>query len=169
MAEPRIRRAGSGDWSLIWPVWHEIIAAGDTYAYDPDTSFDQGKRMWFGPLPEETWVAASDEDDMLGTYHFGPNHSGPGAHIANASYMVAPAARGRGVGRAMVEHSLQRAAELGYLGLQFNAVAATNRPAIKLYEELGFGTVGVIPRGFRHPSAGLVDLLIMYREVTPIR
>jgi ribosomal protein S18 acetylase RimI-like enzyme len=69
----------------------------------------------------------------------------------------------------MVEHSLQRAAELGYLGLQFTAVAATNRPAIKLYEELGFGTVGVIPRGFRHPSAGLVDLLIMYREVTPIR
>ena len=123
--------------------------------------------MWFGPEPEETWVAGSDDGALLGTYHLGPNHGGPGSHIANASYMVAPTARGRGVGRAMVEHSLDRTADLGYEGLQFNAVAATNRSAIKLYHDVGFVTVGVIPRGFRHPSEGLVDLLIMYHEREP--
>jgi len=61
MAELRIRRAGPADWATIWPVWHEIVAAGDTFAYDPDTSFDEGERMWFGPEPEETWVAGSDD------------------------------------------------------------------------------------------------------------
>jgi hypothetical protein len=66
----------------------------------------------------------------------------------------------------MVEHSLDRTAEGGYDGLQFNAVAATNRGAIKLYHDIGFVTVGVIPRGFRHPSEGLVDLLIMYYGVS---
>ena len=157
------------DWATIWPVWHEIVAAGDTFAYDPDTSFDEGERMWFGPEPEETWVAGSDDGVLLGTYHLGPNHGGPGSHIANASYMVAPTARGRGVGRAMVEHSLDRTADLGYEGLQFNAVAATNRSAIKLYHDVGFATVGVIPRGFRHPSEGLVDLLIMYHGVSRSR
>ena len=166
MAELRIRRAGRTDWATIWPVWHEIVAAGDTFAYDPDTSFDEGERMWFGPEPEETWVAGSDDGVLLGTYHLGPNHGGPGSHIANASYMVAPTARGRGVGRAMVEHSLDRTADLGYEGLQFNAVAATNRSAIELYHDVGFATVGVIPRGFRHPSEGLVDLLIMYHGVS---
>jgi GNAT superfamily N-acetyltransferase len=166
MAELRIRRAGRGDWTMIWPVWQEIVAAGDTFAYDPDTSFDQGERMWFGPAPEETWVAESHDDKLLGTYHLGPNHGGPGSHIANASYLVAPPVRGRGVGRAMVEHSLRRTADLGYEGLQFNAVAATNRSAIKLYHDVGFVTVGVIPRGFRHPTEGLVDLLIMYHEVS---
>ena len=166
MAELRIRRASRDDWATIWPVWHGIVAAGDTFAYDPDTGFDEGERMWFGPAPEETWVAESEDGSLLGTYHLGPNHGGPGSHIANASYMVAPTARGRGVGRAMVEHSLDRTADLGYEGLQFNAVAATNRGAIKLYDDIGFATVGVIPRGFRHPSAGLVDLLIMYHGVS---
>src|SRR2546430_10645660 len=66
MAELRIRRAARADWATIWPVWHEIVAAGDTFAYDPDTSFDEGERMWFGPEPEETWVAESDDGVLLG-------------------------------------------------------------------------------------------------------
>ena len=109
---------------MIWPVWHEIVAAGDTFAYDPDTSLDQGERMWFGfgPHRRRPGWRSRDDDELLGTYHLGPNHGGPGSHIANASYMVAPPARGRGVGRAMVEHSLERTADLGYEGLQFNAV-----------------------------------------------
>ena len=71
MAELRIRRAGRADWATIWPVWHEIVAAGDTFAYDPDTSFDEGERMWIGPEPEETWVAGSDDGVLLGTHHLG--------------------------------------------------------------------------------------------------
>ena len=63
--------------------------------------------MWFGPRTGgDLGGGVATTDVLLGTYHLGPNHGGPGSHIANASYMVAPAARGRGVGRAMVEHSL---------------------------------------------------------------
>jgi ribosomal protein S18 acetylase RimI-like enzyme len=79
--------------------------------------------------------------------------------------MVDAVARGRGVGRALVEHSLRRAREAGFLGVQFNAVAATNVYAIKLYEDLGFETIGIVPQGFRHPTEGLVGLHIMYRAV----
>jgi ribosomal protein S18 acetylase RimI-like enzyme len=49
--------------------------------------------------------------------------------------------------------------------MQFNAVAATNVHAVKLYEDLGFDTIGRVPRGFRHPQDGFVDLVIMYREL----
>jgi L-amino acid N-acyltransferase YncA len=159
-----VRRAAGPDWEAIWPIWHGIVAAADTYAYDPRTTSVQARAGWLGPDPDEAWVAIVD-DVLLGTYHLGPNHQGPGAHIANASYMVAPAARGRGVGRAMVLHSIDRAREAGYLGMQFNAVAATNVHAIKLYEDLGFQTVGVVPRAFRHPVEGLVGLHVMYREL----
>jgi ribosomal protein S18 acetylase RimI-like enzyme len=102
---------------------------------------------------------------VVGTYHLGPNHAGPGGHVASASYMVAAGVRGQGVGRRLVEHSLDRARAGGYLGMQFNAVAATNASAIGLYEQLGFETIGVVPRAFRHPTAGLVGLHVMYRDL----
>ena len=159
-----IRQATESDWAVIWPLWHEIVVAADTYAYDPATTSDEAREMWLAPLPDEAWLAVVD-DVALGTYHLAPNHAGPGAHVANASYMVSSAARGRGIGRAMVEHSLIRAREAGYLGMQFNAVAATNTGAIGLYERLGFQTIGVVPRAFRHPSAGLVGLHVMYRDL----
>ncbi len=164
MADWTIRHAMSADWSSIWPIWQDIVAAGDTYTYDPATSSDDARAMWQGPPPAETWLLA-DGGQTLGVYHLEPNHHGPGAHIANGSYMVARAARGRGVGRALAEHSLVRAADAGCLGMQFNAVAATNVYAIKLYEDLGFTTIGTVPQGFRHPEQGLVDLLIMYHAL----
>ncbi|MEP6599468.1 MAG: GNAT family N-acetyltransferase [Actinomycetota bacterium] len=160
----QITRAGLDDWDVIWPIWHEIVAAGDTYAYDPTTSYEQAREMWLGPAEAEVWRLL-ENGNVLGGYRISPNHHGPGAHVANGSYMVGSAARGRGVGRALVEHSLARAAEVGYLGIQFNAVAVTNVHAIGLYHRLGFATVGTIPLGFRHPQQGLVDLLIMYRDL----
>lgn len=160
-----LRRAGDADWDVIWPIWHEIVAAGDTYAYEPSTGSDDARRSWLGHPPAEAWVAEDDDGTVLGTYHLEPNHEGPGAHVVNASYMVAAAARGRGIGRTMVEHSLVRAKELGFLGMQFNAVAATNVHAVRLYEQLGFETIGVVPRAFRHPVEGLVGLHVMYRDL----
>jgi L-amino acid N-acyltransferase YncA len=158
------RRARDEDWSVIWPIWHEVVAAGDTYTYDPATSSDEAKRGWLAPAPDETWLAF-DADTLVGFYHLAPNQAGPGAHVANASYMVDRTIRGRGVGRALVEHSLERARTAGYRGIQFNAVAATNVWAVKLYLDLGFETIGTVPGGFRHPEQGYVDLLIMYRPV----
>ena len=79
--------------------------------------------------------------------------------------MVSEAARGQGIGRAMVLHSLEQAAAAGYRGLQFNAVAASNVYAVQLYLELGFSVIGTVPGGFAHPQQGFVDLLIMFSEL----
>jgi ribosomal protein S18 acetylase RimI-like enzyme len=93
------------------------------------------------------------------------NRAGPGAHVASASFMVAAAARGRGLGRALVRDALAWAEAEGYAGMQFNAVAASNRGAVALYRALGFAVVGEIPGGFRHPVEGDVGLLVMYRPL----
>ena len=95
--------------------------------------------------PGRTVVATGGDGGVLGTAKMNPNQAGPGAHIASASYMVAAAHRGRGVGRALVEHTIGWARDAGYRGIQFNAVAASNRGAVALYEALGFAVVGTIP------------------------
>lgn len=158
-----IRRAGEGDWSALWPTWHAVVAAGDTYTFAPDTASDDARALWLPPSPAETWLA--EDGGVHGTYVLKPNQLGPGAHVANASFMVASPAQGRGVGRALAEHCLDRARELGYAAMQFNAVVATNKRAIALWESLGFATVGRIPGAFRHPTEGEVDLLVMHRHL----
>lgn len=74
-----------------------------------------------------------------------PNQSAGGSHVANAAFMVAPEARGQGIGRAMGEHCLSEARRLGFLAMQFNFVVSTNESAVRLWQQLGFNIVGTLP------------------------
>jgi ribosomal protein S18 acetylase RimI-like enzyme len=63
----------------------------------------------------------------------------------------------------MCEHSQNVAVELGYKAMQFNFVAASNDGAIRLWNKLGFETVGCLPKAFNHPGLGYIDALVMYK------
>jgi ribosomal protein S18 acetylase RimI-like enzyme len=93
------------------------------------------------------------------------NRPGPGDHVASGNYMVAAGHRGQGVGRALIDDSLRWVREAGFRSMQFNAVAESNTPAVKLYEQVGFVTVGRVPGAFRHPEHGEVGLLVMHRPL----
>jgi L-amino acid N-acyltransferase YncA len=159
-----IRRAGDEDWPAIWPIWHEVVAAGETYTWDPETGEAAARALWMPPPPAETWVAV-DGQTIVGTAVLKPNQSALGAHIANGSFMVPATSGGRGIGRRLAEQVIARAGASGYRGMQFNAVVSTNEPAVALWKSLGFAIVGTIPGGFRHARLGYVDLHIMYREL----
>jgi GNAT superfamily N-acetyltransferase len=156
-----IREASSGDWPLIWPFLREIVAAGDTFTYDPSMSEDEAEALWMVRAPGRVVVAATD-GDVVGTANMYANRGGAGAHIASASFMVDPACQGRGIGRALVTYSLIWARAQGFEGMQFNAVAQTNTRAVGLYEALGFSVIGTVPGGFRHPVHGDVGLHVMF-------
>jgi ribosomal protein S18 acetylase RimI-like enzyme len=79
--------------------------------------------------------------------------------------MVAPTARGEGIGRAMSEHCLSEARRLGFRAMQFNFVVSTNESAIRLWQQLGFKIVGTLPGAFRHPEKGYVDVYVMFRSL----
>ncbi len=157
-----IRDYRPADWPAVWDILRPIIRAGETYCLPPDMDEAAAREMWIGPPTQRVSLAEID-GRILGTGHMGPNRPGPGAHVANASYMVAAEAQGRGVGRALVRDSLAWVARQGFAGLQFNAVAETNRGAIRLYHDLGFDILGTVPGGFAHPAEGRVGLHIMYR------
>ena len=87
--------------------------------------------------------------------------------ICNCGYMVPAQARGKGVASAMCEHSQEIARELGYKAMQFNFVVSSNTGAVRLWNKLGFETVGRLPRAFLHPAQGYVDALVMYKWLEP--
>lgn len=157
-----IRDAEPEDWPAMWPVMRPIIAAGETFPYDPDMSEDEARSAWLAGSPGRAAVAVADEGTVMGTSTMGRNRGGPGSHVATASFMVASDRAGAGVGRALVEDALAWARAQGFRGLQFNAVAATNVRAVRLYESLGFEILGTVPDGFRHPAEGFVGLHVMY-------
>lgn len=126
----KIRRADDTDFDGIWPIFHEIVSRGDTYAFSPDTDKTEAYEIWM-LLPTATYVALQKEQ-IVGTYFIKPNQPGLGSHVCNAGFMVSAHARGRGIGRAMGEHSLVEAKKLCFTAMQFNLVVSTNEHAVKL-------------------------------------
>jgi L-amino acid N-acyltransferase YncA len=154
-----VREAEPGDWRAIYPIFAAITAAGRTYAYPEDLSSEEARELWMG---QGRVVVAVEEGAVAGTATMGPNRPGRGAHIATASFMVAPDAQGRGVGRLLGEHVVEWSRTEGFRGIQFNAVVATNTAAVSLWRSLGFEIVGTVPGAFRHPEQGDVDLHVMF-------
>jgi GNAT superfamily N-acetyltransferase len=160
-----IRDATPQDWPAIWPFLREIVAAGETYAYDRDMTEEQARAIWLLPPPGRTVVAVTSDGTVVGSAKMNPNHGGPAAHVASASFMVDPAHAGEGIGRALGEHALEWARAAGYRAMQFNAVVESNAAAVALWRSLGFEILATIPEGFRHPSKGYVGLHVMHRRL----
>jgi len=169
-----IRQATDTDRDAIWKIFHEVVSAGDTYVFDPNTSREEALGYWFR-ADTHTYVAEqvrqSDglvsrrDRQVVGTYVLRPNRPDLGAHVSNASFMVAPTARRLGVGRAMGEHCLTEARRLGFRAMQFNFVVSTNESAVHLWQDLGFKIVGTLPGAFRHSGKGYVDVYVMFRSL----
>ncbi len=157
----RIRPANHDDWQLVWPFFDTIVRDGRTYAYPENLDSDSGESLWMEEPPGLT-VVAVDDDRIVGSAKMGPNRGGRGAHIATASFMVDPAAQGRGTGRALGMFAVDWARTAGFHGMQFNAVVETNTTAVRLWESLGFEVLATVPEAFDHPNSGLVGLHLMY-------
>lgn len=158
-----IRDARPEDWEAIWPFFHEIVAAGETYAYDRELDYEAGRGLWMIGPPGRTVVATDGDGTVVGTANMYANRPGPGSHVASASFMVDPSWDGRGTGRALGEEVIAWARRSGFTAIQFNAVVETNERAVALWRSLGFEVVGTVPEAFEHPRHGYVGLAIMHR------
>lgn len=158
----KIRGAVPGDRDAIWTVLEPTIRAGETYPLPRDMARDEALAYWCSPGHEVFVAEAEDDGQVLGTYYIRANQRAGGSHVANCGYMTAPSAGGRGVGRAMCEHSLEHARARGFRAMQFNFVVSTNERAVRLWQRCGFAIVGRLPAAFRHPERGFVDALVMF-------
>ena len=128
------------DLSQMTRMWNDILTDGDAF---PGTElYEEGP---FGAYLGEQTAATCLllEGALAGYYILHPNNIGRCGHVANASYVLDRAFRGRGLGRPLVERSLEEAAALG------------------------FQTVGTIPGGFLLPDGTYSDMYVMYRSLGP--
>jgi GNAT superfamily N-acetyltransferase len=154
------------DWLTgIWPIFQEVVRAGDTLAYPPDTDEQSAREYWLLPAPARVFVAVNKDDGaIVGSSYVKPNQPGLGGHVANAAFMVAGEASGHGVGRALAEHAIEWARQANFSAMQFNFVVSTNTRAIALWKNLGFSIVGTLPQAFAHQGLGRkVDAFVMHR------
>jgi ribosomal protein S18 acetylase RimI-like enzyme len=158
-----IREIAAHEFDLLWPIFREVVAAGDTYSYAPDTSFEEAQRMLTG-AGTRCFVALID-GGCVGGYMLRANQPGLGNHVANAGYMVSRHARGQGIAGLLCEHSIDEARRAGFSAMQFNYVVSTNEVAVTLWQKHGFKIVGRIPDAFRHAQLGLIDVFVMYRTL----
>lgn len=159
----QIRPATESDWPELWAIIEPIMREGETFALPRDGS-EAAARAYFAS-PEKTNFVALDDGVILGASYVRANQQGGGSHIANCGYMTSPAARGRGIARALCAHSIDYCRAQGFRGIQFNFVVSTNEPAVHLWQSFGFDIIGTLPKAYNHPRHGYVDSYVMFKTL----
>lgn len=125
-----IRLAAPADRDAVLALVRPVIREGTTYTLDPQLDDAAILTYWLGG-DRQTFVAEID-GIISGTNYLRANQPGGGAHVCNCHYITACAARGRGVARAMAEHSIELARSQSYRAMQFNFVVSANQSAVRL-------------------------------------
>jgi len=159
----QIRAVTDADDDALWTMLEPMIRDGETYALPRDMSRLAALAYWRSA--EKLVYLAQADSAVAGTYYLKPNQQGGGRHVANCGYLTAPGFSGRGVAEGMCRHSMEEARARGFKAMQFNFVVSSNSRAIRLWRRLGFETVGTLPRAFSHPQLGMIDALVMFREL----
>lgn len=161
-----VEKQADSDWPDVWRVLEPVVRAGDSYPIPTDFSEEQTRSFW---MMENGYhaVARDDTGAVVGVYYIKPDQGGPGNHICNAGYAIAPGARGKGYATRLCLQSQEQARALGYLGMKYNLVVSTNTAAVKAWKRAGMEIIGAVPKAFRHPTEGLVDAFIMYKDLSP--
>ena len=140
-----IREYTEKDIKQMISIWNEVVEDGIAFPQEDMLEEETGKEF-FG---SQSYTGVADDGNIVGLYILHPNNVGRCGHICNASYAVSSKCRGKHIGEKLVTDCLEKAKELGFRVLQFNAVVESNMHARHLYERLGFVQLGTIPGGFR--------------------
>ena len=132
-----IREATRADVPLILTFIRELAEYEKLLHEVEATEADLAETL-FGPTPRAEVMIAESEGSAAGFALFFHNYSTfagrPGIYLEDL--YVRPAARGKGVGRALLAHLADLALARGCARLEW-AVLDWNRPAIGFYESLG--------------------------------
>ena len=142
----------------LYDLFEAVVAAGEGFPQAAPLTRPEYEAQW-RKEGTSVFVARDDDQGLLGAYYLKPNQPGRAAHIANAGYVVSSAVRGQGLGRRLVQHSIETAPGLGFDAIQFNLVFESN-PARPMYEELGWREIGRVPNAVEGEPA-----VIYWRDV----
>ena len=159
----RVRKYQSEDLESMRRIWNEVVEEANAFPQEFPLKAEEAEEFF----ASQSYTGVAElEGKVVGVYILHPNNVGRCGHIANASYAVLRAERGKHIGEALVIDSLVQAREKGFRILQFNAVVSTNIHARRLYENLGFIPLGTIKGGFRKKDGSYEDIVPYYKELS---
>ncbi len=142
-------------------LFNQVVLEGKTFPQNQALTREQFDRFWLS----ERAFGVCGEGTLWGSFYLRANHPGRCAHIANAGFIVASDRRKQGIGRVMGEQMLHLAKELGFCGVQFNLVFASNQASIQLWQSLGFVQTGYAPQAVQWGDGKYEDALLFYRAL----
>lgn len=160
----QVARQTDADWPAVWSVLEPAFRAGESYPLPRDVDEEGAKAYWI-KRDGFNAVARDDEGSVAGVYYLRPDQGGPGNHVCNAGYVIAPGARGKGYAVELCLESQARARAMGFRAMKFNLVVANNDAAVRAWLRAGMEIIGTARGAFRHPTAGYVDAHIMYKDL----
>jgi L-amino acid N-acyltransferase len=142
-----IREATEQDIPAILDIWNTVIR--DTViTFNPveKSPADLAQLLAEKAAASLAFLVAADDLDVLGFATYGQFRNGRGyQHTVEHSILLAPAARGRGIGRALMT-GIENHARTGGAHSIFAGVSAGNPPGIAFHTSMGFTTVATLPQ-----------------------
>ena len=169
MNEFTVRLASPGDASALVRLAREVGSEPEGWLISTSDWRGAGdERRYLRSLRRSRDAAvfvAEAPEGIVGRLSVGRDPHPASSHVADLGLMVAKSHRRRGIGRALLERTVEWARGTGVTKLELH-VFPYNEAAIRLYESFGFRREGLRERHYRRDGE-LVDAVLMAYEVTP--
>ncbi|GAB4268991.1 MAG: GNAT family N-acetyltransferase [Pararhodobacter sp.] len=138
-----IRKATPEDAPGIARIWNPIIRdTAITFTSDEKTDADLEAMIAARHGAATAFLIAETAGTVLGFATYGPFRAGPGyARSVEHTVLLAPGARGRGLGRALMTALMDQARAQG-LHLMIGGISGSNAAGLAFHEALGFTEAG---------------------------
>jgi L-amino acid N-acyltransferase YncA len=148
------------DWPAVAAIFAEGIASGDATFETRVPTWDE----WDAAHLDDHRLVATAGNELVGWAALAPYSRRPAyAGVAEESVYVAESARGRGVGRALLETLIARTEAAGIWTLQAG-IFPENKASLKLHFACGFRTVGLRQRLGRTSDGAWRDVVLLERR-----
>ncbi len=162
-----IRPAQPDDIPPILAVWNPLIAGSTvTFRNRPLTGADLERLLADRAAADCPFLVHEAEGTLTGFATYGRFRASDGyARTMEHTLMLAPAARGRGIGRRLME-AIEAHARARAVHSMIAGVSATNAPAVAFHAALGYREIARLPEvGYKDGT--WLDLILMQKMLAP--
>ncbi|MHA1559319.1 MAG: GNAT family N-acetyltransferase, partial [Alphaproteobacteria bacterium] len=140
------RPATVDDVPAVAAIYAEAVVNGTgSFELEAPSETEMAGRLRKGREAGHPWLVAEDDGVVVGFAYAGPYRERRGyRHTIQDAIYMAPTARGRGVGRALLTALIDEAERVGFRQMIAIIGDSANRASIQLHAALGFMPIGVV-------------------------